>query len=256
MNITLLGAHNCESQNTKLISLLVDDSLVLDAGGLTSSLSFPAQQKLKAILLTHHHYDHIRDVPAIAMNFYLSDTSFNIYSTLPVYDAIRANLLNNELYPNFLERPQGNPTIKFIVIEPCKIEQTEGYSVLAVPVNHSVPAVGYQVTSPDGKVIFYTGDTGPGLADCWEQVSPQLLIIEVTASNRFDEFAKESEHLTPNLLKQELVVFRELKGYLPQVVTVHMNPGLEEEIKAEIVAVAKDLNNSVILGYEGMRLHL
>ncbi|MFC1941283.1 MBL fold metallo-hydrolase [Chloroflexota bacterium] len=256
MNITLLGAHNCESQNTRFISLLVDDSLVLDAGGLTSSLSFPAQQKLKAILLTHQHYDHIRDVPAVGMNFYLSDTSLNIYSTLPVYDAIRANLLNNELYPNFLERPEGNPTIKFIVIEPCKTDQIEGYSILAVPVNHSVPTVGYQITSPDGKVIFYTGDTGTGLADCWEQVSPQLLIIEVTASNRFDEFAKESEHLTPNLLKQELVVFRELKGYLPQVVTVHMNPRLEEEIKAEIVAVAKDLNNSVVLGYEGMQLHL
>ena len=33
MKIQLLGAHNCESQNTKLVSLLIDDSLVLDAGG-------------------------------------------------------------------------------------------------------------------------------------------------------------------------------------------------------------------------------
>ena len=32
MDITLLGAHNCESQNTRLLSLLIDDSLVLDAG--------------------------------------------------------------------------------------------------------------------------------------------------------------------------------------------------------------------------------
>jgi len=65
MNIQLLGVHNCESQNTKLTSLLIDDILVVDAGGLTSSLSFEAQRKLKAILLTHQHYDHIKDVPAI-----------------------------------------------------------------------------------------------------------------------------------------------------------------------------------------------
>ncbi len=71
MNIGLLGAHNCESQNTKLLSLLIDDILVVDAGGLTSSLSFAGQQKLKAVLLTHQHYDHIRDVPPLAMNFYL-----------------------------------------------------------------------------------------------------------------------------------------------------------------------------------------
>ena len=256
MNIQVLGAHNCESQNTKLTSLLIDDILVVDAGGLTSSLSFPAQQKLKAILLTHQHYDHIRDVPAIAMNFYLCGATINIYSTQPVYNALTTYLLDGKLYPKFLEQPQGNPTIKFTLIEPYKIEQIEGYSVLAVKVNHSVPTVGYQITSPDGKVLLYTGDTGPGLADCWEQVAPQLLVIEVTATNNYEEFAKESGHLTPTLLKQELTSFRELKGYLPQVVVVHINPELEEEIKAEIAAVAEDLNHPISVGYEGMQLRL
>ncbi|MFC2006162.1 MBL fold metallo-hydrolase, partial [Chloroflexota bacterium] len=238
MNIKLLGAHNCESQNTRLLTLLIDDCLVLDAGGLTSSLSFPAQQKLEAILLTHQHYDHIKDVPTIAMNFYLSGAIINIYSTLPVYDALATYLLGGNLYPNFLERPEQNSTIKFTVIEPFKIEQIKGYGILAVPVNHSVPAVGYQITSPDDRVVFYTGDTGPGLADCWKQVSPQMLITEVTASNRYEEFGRESGHLTPSLLKHELVIFRELKGYLPQVITVHMSPGLEGEIEAEIAVVA------------------
>ena len=94
------------------------------------------------------------------------------------------------------------------------------------------------------------------MADCWECVSPQLLITEVTAPNEYDEFAKESGHLTPNLLKQELISFREVKGYLPQVVTVHMSPRLEEEIEAEIAVVAEELNNSISLGYEGMELNL
>ncbi len=256
MNIKFLGAHNCESQNTKLTSLLIDDILVLDAGGLTSSLSFEAQQKLKAILLTHQHYDHIRDVPAIAMNFYLCGTAINIYSTQPVYNALTTYLLDGKLYPKFLEQPQGDPTIKFTIIEPYQIERIEGYNVLAVEVNHAVPTVGYQITSPDGKVVFYTGDTGPGLADCWEQVSPQLLIIEVTEPNRYEEFCRGVGHLTPALLKQELTSFRELKGYLPQVVVVHMYPALEKEIETEIVTVAKALNSSITLAHEGMQLRL
>ena len=256
MNIQLLGVHNCESQNTKFISLLIDDTLAIDAGGLTSSLSFPAQQKLKAILLTHQHYDHIRDVPAIAMNFYLCGATINIYSTQPVYNALTTYLLDGKLYPKFLEQPQGNPTIKFTLIEPYQTEQIEGYSILAVRVNHAVPTVGYQITSPDGKIVFYTGDTGPGLAGCWENVSPQLLITEVTATNKYEEFARESGHLTPSLLKQELTSFRKLKGYLPQVVVVHINPGLEEETKAEIAAVAEDLNHPLSVGYEGMQLRL
>ena len=256
MNIKVLGAHNCESQDSKFICLLIDDILAIDAGGLTVSLSFSAQQRLKAILLTHQHYDHIKDIPALAMNLFLQGTSINIYSIQPVYDALSTHLLNRKLYPNFLEQPQKEPTIKFTIIEPLKTKQIEGYSILAIPVNHGVPTVGYQVTSSDGKVVFYTGDTGPGLTDCWQSVSPQLLITEVTAPNSYEEFAKESGHLTPSLLKQELVSFREIKGYLPQVVVVHMNPMLEKEIEAEIAAVAEALNNSITLAYEGMQLHL
>ncbi len=256
MEIQVLGAHNCESQSSKFISLLIDDTLAIDAGGLTSSLSFEAQRKLRAILLTHQHYDHIRDVPAIAMSLYLQGKTISIYSIQTVYDVLSSYLLDGKLYPKFLEQREQEPTVKFIIIEPHKVEHIAGYSVLAVPVNHSVPTVGYQITSPDGKIVFYTGDTGPGLTSCWQRVSPQLLIAEVTMPNKYEEYARQSRHLTPSLLKQELVSFRELKGYLPQVIVVHMNPDLEKEIAGEISAVAKDLDNPITLGYEGMRLRL
>jgi len=256
MNIQVLGAHNCESQKAKLVSLLIDDVLAIDAGGLTSSLSFEAQQKIKATLLTHQHYDHIRDVPIMAMNALLHETTINVYSTQAVYDALATHFLNGETYANFMEKPQENPIIKFTVIKPNKVEQIAGYSILAVPVNHSVPTVGYQITSPDGKIVFYTGDTGPGLADCWQSVSPQLLIIEVTAPDRYEEFGRKLLHLTPSLLKPELISFQKLKGYLPPVITVHMNPSQEEEIEAEIALLAQELNASITLAYEGMQIHL
>ena len=99
MDIKVLGAHNCESQNTKCASLLIDDVLALDAGGLTSSLSFIAQQKIKAVLLTHQHYDHIRDIPALAMNFALQKATLNIYSTSAVRDILATHLINGVLYP-------------------------------------------------------------------------------------------------------------------------------------------------------------
>ena len=256
MNIRILGAHNCESQDTRLVSLLVDDSLVLDAGALTSSLSFPDQQKIQAILLTHQHYDHIRDVPVVAMNLYLAGASVNIYSSATVYDALVTHLLNGDIYSDFFRRPEEKPTLNFIPLEPGKSVQIGSYSVMAAPVNHSVTTIGFQITSDDGKAVFYTGDTGPGLDDCWQLVSPQLLVTEVTAPNRYQDFGRESKHLTPGLLKQELVYFRKLKGYLPRVVTVHMNPALEAEIRDEIAAVAEDLASPIIIGYEGLELNL
>ncbi len=256
MDIQILGAHNCESQNSRLISLLIDDTLTIDAGCLTSSLSFPAQQKLKAILLTHQHYDHVRDVLTLALNLALRNATISIYSIQPVYDTLSTHLLDGKLYPKFLEKPYGNPTIQFTIIEACKTKLIEGYNILAVPVNHTVPTVGYQVTSSDGKAVFYTGDTGSDLAECWKYISPQLLIIEVTVPDSYEEFAKRSGHLTPSFLKRELISFQEVKGYLPQVVVIHMSPNLEEEIAAEITAVAQGLDNPITLAYEGMQLHL
>lgn len=251
-----MGAHNCESQNSKLVSLLIDDVLAVDAGALTSSLSFEGQQKIKAILLTHYHYDHIRDIPTIAMNLYLRQATIDVYSIPPVYDALVTHLLNGELYSDFLRQPAPNPTVRFTVIEPDKPLRIEGYTVLAVPVKHNVPTVGYQVASADGKTMFYTGDTGPGLAGCWQRVSPQLLITEVTAPDKYKQWAASSGHLAPSLLKQELTSFRELNGYLPQVVVVHMSPYLEKEIEAEIAAVSKAFGGSITLAHEGMELNL
>jgi len=256
MQIRVLGAHNCQSQNTNLAALLVDDALALDAGGLASSLPFETQLNLKAILLTHQHYDHIRDIPAIAMNALLHETTISIYSIPAVRDVMVSHLMDDKIYPDFLKRPEENPAVKFTVVEPDQAVTVEGYSVLPVSVSHSVPAVGYQVTSADGKVIFYTGDTGPGIIECWQRVMPQLLIIESTAPNRYEDFARRAGHLTPDLIKQELESFREVKGYLPQVIVVHMNPVLEKEIEAEIASVAKSLNCPVTLACEGMILNL
>jgi len=256
MKIRILGAHNCESSDLKLTSLLIDDILALDAGALASTLSFSAQRKLQAILLTHHHYDHIRDIPALAMNALLDETTISVYSIPSVRDALADYLLNDEVYPDFLNKPEGSPTINFTAIEPGQKLQIAGYEVRAVPVNHAVAAVGYQVTASDGAVVLYTGDTGPGLDDCWQQVSPQLIITEITAPNRYEAFARDKGHLTPGLLAQELDRFQRRKGYLPPVIAVHMNPRQERKIASEIAGINSPVKASISLAQEGMVIDL
>ena len=117
MKVQILGAHNIESRDTRCISLIIDDIMVIDAGALTSSLSFEAQQKLKAVLLTHQHYDHIRDIPVLGMNFYLCEDAIDVYSTLPVREALLEYMLNDILYPNFMEKPPQKPAIRFNTVE-------------------------------------------------------------------------------------------------------------------------------------------
>ena len=256
MKVRILGAHNIESRRARMAALLVDGTVAIDAGGLTSSLSSPAQMKLKALLLTHQHYDHIRDLPNLAMSFFLRRAALNVYSTLPVYNALRTCLFDGRLYPNFFEPSDGHRVLVFNQIEPDKTIRMPKYSILPVPVIHTVPAVGFQITGEHGETVFYTGDTGPGLYETWRHVSPHVLIVEVTASNRYEDYGHQSGHLTPELLKSELLVFKKVKGYFPTVVTVHMNPELESEIASQIETVSKEIGAEISLAHEGMELDL
>jgi ribonuclease BN (tRNA processing enzyme) len=255
MKIRFLGAHNCETKDSRLVSLLVDDVLAIDVGGLSSGLSLEAQRRLKAVLLTHQHYDHIRDLPLLAMNLFLGGGSITVHSIPPVFEVLAKNLMDEVIYPAFHQRPPEKPTINFSPVEPHKSKTILDYEVLPVPVKHGVPTVGYQL-SAEGRSFFYTSDTGPGLAECWQYVSPQLLITEVSGSNKYSDWAAAGGHLTPSLLERELAEFKKLKGYLPPVIIVHMNPPLEKEIAAELAVVSQALDTPITLAREGMELNL
>ncbi len=256
MKIHVLGAHNIESSKTSFASFLIDDVLAVDASALTSKLSFTEQQNLKAILLTHQHYDHIRDVPSLGMNLFLMQKTMEIYTTKPIYEALVANLMNGVLYPDLTKFPPEKPALRINIVEPGKSISIAGYNVLPVAVKHSAPTVGYQITSADEKKIFISSDTGPGLEACWQQISPNVLFIETTLSNKDDRFALQAGHLTPDLLQKELESFRKIKGYLPQIILIHVNPLIENIIKAEIREVEKALKIKIRFGYEGMKLNI
>jgi ribonuclease BN (tRNA processing enzyme) len=256
MKIRILGGHNIETNNTSCNSILIDDVLAVDAGALTAKLSLKEQLNLKAILLSHQHYDHIKDIPLLGMNFYMQEQTLEIYSFRHVYDTLEAQLFNDTLYPDFTKQPPGKPSLHLNVIEIGKVSKIHNYNILPVKVNHSVPTVGYQITSFNGKKVFITSDTGPGLEECWEKISPNLLIIETTCPNKDEDFALQSGHLTPALLQKELESFLKIKAYLPQVILVHVNPLFERDIKAEVSRVEKALDIKIRIGSEGMQVNI
>ena len=254
MKLRFLGTHNVETASTGLSCLLVDDVVALDAGALTRHLSTSTMFNLEGVFLTHGHYDHIRDVPALGMNLYLNGKTLNLYGNSSTKENLAGCLMNGTIYSKFLEKPTENPTFRFNIIEPDTAFQLGKYEVLAVGLPHSLPALGYQLTDANGKRVFYTGDTGPGLSQCFKSIAPDLMIVEVTASNRFTDFfsSGEGQHLTPELLRQELKTFQRIKGYLPKIACVHMSPGIESEIEAEIKDIAAELNTQIYLAREGM----
>ena len=199
------------------------------------------------MLLTHRHFDHVHGVPLLAINT-AGHGLTRVYGLAPVLDELQEHLINGVLYPTFL--PGGKlPSLDLRPIEPFEEIAVAGHTALAVPVEHGVPAVGYEVRSADGGSIFYTGDTGGGLASAWEHVAPDALFCEVTYPNGH---GAGSKHLTPARFEAELAAYLDLKSAPARVIAVHMTPWLEEAIVAELGEVSQRLGVEIEAAYEGM----
>ena len=249
MKIRFLGSHNTETNTNGMVCMLLDEQIVLDVGSLVRHLTLQQQLNLKGVLITHQHYDHVRDLPALTMNCFLNNRTVNVYGSQEVQSALEQHLLNDAIYTRFLT----NHTLRFTVVQPSTAFNIDDYDVTPIAVNHSVPTQGYLVKKGN-RSFFYTGDTGPGLEACWQQVHPDVLITELTSPNRFSNFKSAKVHFTPELLQEELQLFHTLKGYLPEIFVVHMNSALENEIASELEIVSNTLSCKITLAQEGQEI--
>ncbi len=251
MKIRVLGCHHTETESARLSSLLMDDQIALDAGALTSTLSLEEQAKINSVIITHHHFDHVRDLLTLALGGYHTGETISVYSTPEVLEFLGDNFLNGRLYPDFTTRPTP-PRLRLVPIESGRSHQVAHIEVTPLDVDHSVPAIGIFIKGKGGESLFCTGDTGGGFAGTLERFRPSTLITEVTFPNAEEALARMTKHMTPKLLEDELLLLAGT-GSLPQsVLAIHMSPETEDQIREELAGVGEKLSIPITPAYEGM----
>ncbi len=254
MKVRILGAHQLETRDTRLTSFLVDGVLAMDAGSLTSGLTLAEQESVKAILITHHHFDHCRDLLTFGLNTRGSTT--DVYACPEVLESLSANLVNGAIYPDHTLSPADCPSLRFNPLMPGEENRIGSYCVLPMRVPHGPPTYGFQVTGPEGRRFFYSGDTGPGFSQGWRAISPDLAFIETSYPDRMEDDARSRGHLTPSLLAADLDTIRRECGGLPRIWAVHLNPRYQEEIKEDLAAVSRELGIEIKAAFEGLELEV
>jgi len=80
MEVRSPGSHMLESPDTRHTCFLISRILGLDAGSQASALSAQEQAHVTTILLTHQHYDHIQEIPALGLSTLNEPGSIDVYS--------------------------------------------------------------------------------------------------------------------------------------------------------------------------------
>ncbi len=234
MKIRVLGCSGAKFPGHNIPGFLLDDDIVFDAGSLTGVLDVNAQLKIRHIFITHAHLDHVRSIPFLADNLILGSATHkvNIYSIPYAINTIQSHLFNSALWPDFTIIPQPGDAVlnltKLMLDRPIKANQ---YTVTPYKVNHTVPAVGYLVEDEDGRRFFYTGDAGPS-HDPWNKIGDRALnclIIDVSFPDSMEDIAIKTGHLTPRLLKEELL---KIKHMPEQICITHQKPQFLKIIEA------------------------
>jgi ribonuclease BN (tRNA processing enzyme) len=257
MRIRILGAHQIESKETRLTSLLLNHRLALDAGSLGRSLTLQEQGRIQAVALTHRHYDHLRDLPTLGYAMAEGGPTIDLFGLPETLEDLRSHLLDGQLYPDFTQRPTPEaPRYRLCPVTSHQETTAAGLTLLPLAVPHGPPAVAYQVTDGRGRSLLFGGDGGPGLRQIWPYVDPELMILEVTYANRMEDPDTLRAHLTPAALELELRAYRDLRGTLPRIVATHFNPWHEADIREELAEVSKSLGTDIGIAEEDMVLEV
>ena len=239
MRIRVLGAYGGSTPWHRQTSFLLDGTVTLDAGALTQSLTLEEQARVRSIIVTHSHLDHVASLPFLVENvFSRTDGPIEVVATKDVAALLQAHLFNDAIWPDFTRIPNHLlPAVTFRVVEAGVPFRVNGLHALAVPVSHVVPTYGYLVWNDDACVVF-SSDTGPTealWAEARRRTDLKAIFVECSFPDSMREIAEVSKHLTPRTLREEM---RKFPASVP-VNLYHMKPPTLPELRADVAALAE-----------------
>jgi 3',5'-cyclic-nucleotide phosphodiesterase len=150
VDLRVIGCHGGETPRHRTSAFIVDDRIAIDAGSLTSGMELAAQCALDAVLVSHAHLDHIRDLATIADNRTQNDAApLLVAGTKQTIGILRKHYFNGLLWPDFTKIPnEEKPSIRYVVLKPEVVTDVAGYKVRAILVSHTIECCAFAVECP------------------------------------------------------------------------------------------------------------
>ena len=242
MNIQLLPStfdtNGHATPEQRLTCFLIDETVAVDAGSIALALSAEQREKVRDIIVTHPHMDHIASLPIFIDDLYPTlKRPIRVYATQVVIDLLERDIFNWNVYPRFSElKNDFGPVMEYVPVPEGQEFQVAHLKVTVVPVNHIVPTVGLLVS--DGRsTVAFSSDTAE-TEEFWTLVNSaakvDALLIETSFPNSMAQLAEVSRHFTPASLEREL---GKLNHNGLDILAVHIKPAYRETIIEELKAL-------------------
>lgn len=255
MELKVLGCHGGETPKHRTSSFVLDGVLGIDAGSVTGALTLQEQNRLQAVLVSHAHLDHVRDLATLADNRCQGGNRPLVIAGTPwTLAALKKHFFNDILWPDFSRIPLvagGGMTIEWFPLEPENVYDVAGYRVQSVLVSHTIESAAFIVQKGDG-CIAYSGDTGP-THRLWEVLrettSLRALLMEVSFPDEMHWLAQVSGHHTPRTLDAELDKLEHRRRGLP-VLLYHIKPSFQRQVERELAKLRRSEFEVLSIGDE------
>jgi cAMP phosphodiesterase len=238
VRLRVLGCSGGELPRHRTTCFLVDDALAIDAGALTATLSLDALLGIDDIVLTHSHFDHVKDVPLLAdLLVGRRRKPVVVHASVGCARTLRQSIFNDRLWPDFTRLPDArHPVLTIKAFDPRRRFRIGRYTLRPVPVAHPVESVGFVLSDGEGAIAI-SGDTGPTEA-FWAAVNAETdlraLIVETSFPTRLQGLADVSGHLTPATLVVELSKLQR-NGF--PIYLYHLKPAFASELRRELASM-------------------
>ena len=210
-NITILGANGTKGVEGGTSAFYINEHNVIDAGNLLCPLE-EAVAEIETIWLTHSHLDHILDIAYVLDSYFAARTKTLIVAALPeTIRALREHFFNDVIWPDFEKINLLDGTSKALGYKEIKIAEAyqldDKYTIEAFLTDHTVESCGFKITA-DGSSVLVTADTY-SLKNVIDLIHADKnivsLVVECSFPSEMKKLARESKHLTPELLFNALL---------------------------------------------------
>jgi ribonuclease BN (tRNA processing enzyme) len=239
VRIRVLGAYGGAMPGCSPCGFLIDGTVLLEAGTAASVLTLEEQRRIRHILVSHIHLEHVQALAYLAENLFTPEgrPPIHIVALPKVVKALKADFFNGRIWPDFTRIP--TPERPVFNCRPIPEGETAAVGHLTVrgfAVNHPVASAGFLIGRGRASFVF-SGDTGRTDA-LWTAAGndPRLraAFIEASFPDEMAALAEETGHLVPRQVRTE---FEKLgRRHLP-VYAYHMKPRFLAQLRAQLGAL-------------------